>query len=271
MSDQKLRVLFIGSEMSPYLELTKVAEFARQLPQAIQERGIEIRVLMPRYGVINERRHRLHEVVRLSGINIIIEDNDNPLIIKVASLPQARMQVYFLDNEEYFQRKVDLRDKNGEFCADNDERLIFFCKGAIETVIKLGWAPDVVQLNGWLTSLIPMYLKKQYADNPVFRDTKIVSGIFENQFTELLDEGFTRRLKFDEFADEDLTELETRNNDALYLNAVRYSDAITLGSDQISETVMKAIQESGKPTLGYLEKDERGDAYRDFYQQVAGA
>ena len=154
----KTKILFITHEMSPFLELTKISEITRQLPQAMQEKGFEIRILMPRFGNINERRNRLHEVIRLSGLNIVVDNNDNPLIIKVASLPAARMQVYFLDNVDYFQRKKVFRDENGEFFNDNNERSVFFCKGALETVKKLGWSPDVVHCHGWFSALVPAYL-----------------------------------------------------------------------------------------------------------------
>src|ERR1700710_123942 len=189
----KSKLLFITHEMSPFLELTKISEITRQLPQAMQEKGYEIRILMPRFGNINERRNRLHEVIRLSGMNIIINDNDNPLIIKVASIPAARMQVYFLDNEEYFQRKYVFGDKDGKFYADNDERTIFFCKGALETVKKLGWQPDIIHCHGWMTSLIPLYMKTLYKDEPVFRNAKVVYSVFENQFDATLGKDFARK------------------------------------------------------------------------------
>ncbi len=156
---KKARVLFVSQEMSPYLEPTPIGTITRQLPQGIQERGREIRTFIPRYGSINERRNQLHEVIRLSGINIIIEDTDHPLIIKVASIQAARMQVYFIDNDDYFSRKETLLNKKGQPFEDNDERSIFFCRGVVETIKKLGWKPDIVHCHGWFTSLLPMYLK----------------------------------------------------------------------------------------------------------------
>jgi len=148
---KKARVLFVSQEVTPYLDETPMGLIGRHLPQGIQERGKEIRLFMPKYGCINERRNQLHEVIRLSGMNLIIDDTDHPLIIKVASIQSARMQVYFIDNQEYFERKYTLVDKKGVHFADNDERSIFFCRGVIETVKKLGWAPDVVHLHGWFT------------------------------------------------------------------------------------------------------------------------
>jgi starch synthase len=267
MSQERLRILFVAHEMKPYLELTQVAEFARSLPPAMQDRGFEIRVLMPRFGVINERRHRLHEVVRLSGINIIIEDNDNPLIVKVASLTPAKMQVYFLDNDEYFTRKDDLRDKNGDFCADNDERTIFFGKGLIETVIKLGWTPDIVQLNGWMTSLIPYYLKNHYAENPVFRDAKIVTSLYESQFSETMSPDLVRKIEFDGKIDGALTEYDGSCN-SLYQLAVKYSDAYTVNSESVDQQVLKFAQETQKPALGFHPLDDSFEAYQNFYQSL---
>ena len=270
MSKERLRILFVAHEMKPYLELSQVAEFARSLPPAMQDRGFEIRVLMPRFGVINERRHRLHEVVRLSGINIIIEDNDNPLIVKVASLTPAKMQVYFLDNDEYFTRKDDLRDKNGDFCADNDERMVFFCKGLIETVIKLGWNPDVVQLNGWFTSLIPYYLKTQYADNPVFQDSKIVTSLYESQFTEKISDSMIQKIEVDSNVESDLEEFDGTCN-SLYKIAVKYSDAITVHSSEVDSSVMEYAQNSQKPIFSSFEPSENLDEIKIFYQSLFNA
>src|ERR1051326_3073228 len=162
---KKARVLYISQEVTPYLPETDMSTIGRHLPQGIQERGKEIRTFMPRYGLVNERRNQLHEVIRLSGMNLIINDSDHPLIIKVASIQSARMQVYFIDNEDYFQRKETLTDSKGTMFEDNDERSIFFCRGVIETVKKLGWAPDIVHCHGWFTGLMPMYLKRSFRDN----------------------------------------------------------------------------------------------------------
>src|SRR6056300_932507 len=184
MENNRKKVLFISSEMSPFLESNALSDIARMLPQAVQESDNEVRILVPRFGVINERRNRLHEVVRLSGMNITIDDNDNPLTIKVASIPNTKMQVYFLDNEDYFHRKSVYGDDENEFFEDNDERTIFFCKGALETVKKLGWYPDIIHCSGWMTSLIPLYLKTLYKDEPVFSNAKIVYSVYENDFKE---------------------------------------------------------------------------------------
>ena len=171
---QKKRVLYVSQEIQPFLPETAISKTVRQVSQGIQESGKEIRVFMPRFGCINERRHQLHEVIRLSGMNLIIDDSDHPLIIKVASIPAAKMQVYFIDNEEYFKRKAVYGDDEEAFFGDNDERAIFFCRGVVETVRKLGWKPDIIHCSGWMTSLLPLYLKKFYNDDPHFSDAKVV-------------------------------------------------------------------------------------------------
>ncbi|MDB4835431.1 glycogen/starch synthase [Cyclobacteriaceae bacterium] len=176
------RILYVANEINPFLEVSQVADFVRKLPQVMQEKGMEIRILVPRFGLINERRNRLHEVVRLSGINIEVGEEEKPLIIKVASIPNAKLQVYFIDNEDYFKRKYVFHDKNDEFYADNDERAIFFCKGVLETVKKLGWAPDVVHCNDWMTGLIPLYLKTTYKNDPIFENSKSIFSVYNNKF-----------------------------------------------------------------------------------------
>ena len=176
------RILYVASEINPFLELSHVADFVRKLPQVMQEKGMEIRILVPRFGLINERRNRLHEVVRLSGINIEVGNEEKPLIIKVASIPNAKLQVYFIDNEDYFKRKHVFHDKNDEFYEDNDERAIFFCKGVLETVKQLGWAPDIVHCNDWMTGLIPLYLKTTYKNDPIFEKAKSIFSIYGNKF-----------------------------------------------------------------------------------------
>ncbi|HEX7411888.1 MAG TPA: glycogen/starch synthase, partial [Bacteroidales bacterium] len=181
---EKTKVLFVTQEIAPYLKETQLGTIGRYLPQGIQERGREIRTFMPKFGTINERRNQLHEVIRLSGMNLIIDDTDHPLIIKVASIQSARMQIYFIDNEDYFQRKYVYYDKNNKFFKDNDERTIFFSRGVLETVKKLGWAPDLVHCHGWITSLVPLYIKRAFRDNPLFSDTKIIISIYDDDFTE---------------------------------------------------------------------------------------
>ncbi|WP_207428481.1 glycogen/starch synthase [Pedobacter sp. SYSU D00535] len=264
----KTKLLFITHEMSPFLELTKISEITRQLPQAMQDKGFEIRILMPRFGNINERRNRLHEVIRLSGMNIIIDENDNPLIIKVASIPAARMQVYFLDNEEYFQRKHVFRDNSNKFFEDNDERTIFFCKGALETVKKLGWSPDVVHCHGWMTSLVPVYLKTTYKDDPTFKSAKVVYSVYEDGFTEKLNPEFARKAIMNGMVADHTEAFKNADCDALNIGAISYSDAVVYGCAEVSEGVLKFVKNSNKPVLGY-ENTSDFENYYNLYEEIA--
>src|SRR5210317_266672 len=191
---EKTRVLFVAQEIFPYLEESHMSKIGRFLPQGIQERGKEIRTFMPRYGSVNERRNQLHEVIRLSGMNLVINDTDHPLIIKVASIQAARMQVYFIDNEDYFQRKFQLTDANGKEFEDNDERAVFFARGVLETVIKLRWAPDIIHCHGWLTSLVPLYIKKYYYNDPLFSHSKVVYSVYDDDFKNTLSRDFNEKL-----------------------------------------------------------------------------
>lgn len=264
----KTKLLFITHEMSPFLELTKISEITRQLPQAMQDKGLEIRILMPRFGNINERRNRLHEVIRLSGMNIIIDENDNPLIIKVASIPAARMQVYFLDNEEYFQRKQVFRDNGNKFYADNDERTIFFCKGALETVKKLGWSPDVVHCHGWMSSLVPVYLKTTYKDDPTFKNAKVVYSAYSNCFTENLNADFPKKAIMSGMTAEHTVAFSACDNDAMHIGAISYSDAVVLGDAEVSDEVLKFVKSSQKQVLGYDSTSDY-ENYYNLYEEIA--
>jgi len=270
MEDKK-RVLFVTQEMKPYLIESEIAQITRTLPQHIQESGMEIRVLMPRFGSINERRHRLHEVVRLSGINITVGEEDHPLIIKVASLPGARMQVYFLDNEDLFKRKGATReDKTQKFYQDNDERMIFFCKGVLETVKKFGWPPDIIHCHGWMTSLIPYYLKTSYADDPVFADSKVVYSLYENSFKENLGD------KFSDLAPVNGTKsgieiFGQASNTSLNVGGSTFADAIIKTGHNIDQEVSDMLKKFTKPILEFKddEEDEQFlESYQEFYNTL---
>jgi starch synthase len=263
----KTKILFITHEMSPFLELTKISEITRHLPQAMQDKGFEIRILMPRFGNINERRNRLHEVIRLSGMNIMINDNDNPLIIKVASIPSARMQVYFLDNEEYFQRKHVFTDNNNKFYADNDERTIFFCKGALETVKKLGWSPDVVHCHGWMSALVPAYLKTLYKDDPAFKNAKVVYSLYDDNFDNSLSSEFATKAIMNGMNAEH-TEIYSRaTNTALNLGAISYSDAVVCACENINEEVLKFVKKCNKPLLEFHSTADY-ENYYNLYEEI---
>jgi len=265
MEQRKKKILFVSSEMAPFIEDSPVAAIARFLPQAIQEKNHEIRILVPRFGVINERRNRLHEVVRLSGINITIDDNDNPLIIKVASIPQTKMQVYFLDNEDYFHRKAIYSDEQGAFFEDNDERTIFFCKGVLETVKKLGWAPDIIHCQGWMTSLIPIYLKTIYKDEPVYRNSKVVYSVFDKEFDQDLGKDFARKANLNSMLDEQLACLENGDCTSLQISGIKHADAIIQVASQVDPTIAKHI--SDKPCIRH-EEEAYVENYATLYDQL---
>ncbi|WP_291403925.1 glycogen/starch synthase [Daejeonella sp.] len=263
----KTKILFITHEMSPFLELTKISEITRQLPQAMQDKGFEIRILMPRFGNINERRNRLHEVIRLSGMNIIINDNDNPLIIKVASIPSARMQVYFLDNEEYFQRKHVFADNSNKFYEDNDERTIFFCKGALETVKKLGWSPEIVHCHGWMSSLVPAYLKTIYKDDPTFKNSKVVYSVYDDHFQDSLHADFAKKAIMSGMTAEHTEIYSKATNTALNLGAISYSDAVVYASENINDEVLKFVKKGNKPTLEFNSTSDY-ENYYNLYEEI---
>jgi starch synthase len=268
MEMAKTKLLIVTHEMSPFLELTKISEITRQLPQAMQEKGFEIRILMPRFGNINERRNRLHEVIRLSGMNIMIDDNDNPLIIKVASIPAARMQVYFLDNEDYFQRKHVFRDKESKFYADNDERTIFFCKGALETVKKLGWAPDIVHCHGWMTALVPAYIKTSYKNDPTFKNSKVVYSIYENCFTESLNADLHKKAVMNNMTADDTKVFENPDCNTMHIGAITYSDAVVLADEKLDANVLKFVKDSNKPTLAF-NLTENFENFYSLYEEIS--
>ncbi len=265
---KKAKVLFVAQEITPYLEETPLSKIGRYLPQGIQERGKEIRTFMPRYGKINERRNQLHEVIRLSGMNLIIDDTDHPLIIKVASIQQARMQIYFIDNEDYFHRKFTLTDKNNKFFKDNDERAIFFSRGVLETVKKLGWPPDIIHCHGWITSLIPLYVKKAFRDNPLFSDAKVIYSIYDDDFSDSFNKDFASKIKFERIINKDLKHYKKPNYVNMIKAAIDFSDALIIGSEKINSEVMSYLKETKKPYLDYQSMDTYIDAFSDFYDNL---
>jgi starch synthase len=217
---------------------------------------------------VNERRNQLHEVIRLSGMNLIIDDTDHPLIIKVASIQSARMQVYFIDNEDYFQRKHVLKDSKGNEFTDNDERAIFFARGVLETVIKLRWAPDLIHCHGWLTSLVPLYIKKTYNDDPLFVNSKVVYSVYHDDFKKSLDVNFGNKLKMGSISDEDIEVADEPSFVNISKLAIQYSDAVIQGSPKINSEITEHIQSSGKLFLDYQPEHTYIDAYNDLYDKV---
>ena len=266
----KKRVLFITQEMKPYTTLSEMSELVRKLPQFAQEKGFEIRVLMPRFGTINERRHRLHEVVRLSGMNIIVDDEDYPLIIKVASLPGARMQVYFLDNEEFFKRKFVFEDEEGKPFEDNQDRMVFFCKGVMETVKKFGWAPDIIHCHGPMTGSVPLFQKKVYHNDPIFEDAKVVFSVYNNDLESTFNERFLEIASINDLEDKDVAPYAEGDKIKLNNGAISYADALVLGSSDLSSDVMDKVNASGLETQQFMDVEEQLQTTIDFYNTLIG-
>lgn len=240
---EKKKILFVSQEIKPFLPKTELSNAARMIPQGVQESGKEIRVFMPRFGVINERRHQLHEVIRLSGMNLIIDDTDHPLIIKVASIPTARMQVYFIDNDEYFRRKGVYTNEKGEEYEDNDERSMFFTKGVLETVKKLGWKPDVIHCHGWMSALMPLYIKDIYKNDPHFTDAKIVYSVYDSDFNVNWDGRFEEKLKFEGFSDEVIDRIKDGSYLSLNKAAMDFADGVIMGSENVHEELKEKFEE----------------------------
>src|SRR5690606_36548853 len=238
-----LRILYVASEINPFLQTSKVADFVRKLPQGMQERGMEIRILVPRFGLINERKNRLHEVVRLSGINIAVGEEEKPLVIKVASIPNAKLQVYFIDNEDYFHRKSVFFDKEDNFYADNDERAIFFCKGVLETEKKLGWAPDIIHCNDWMTSLIPMYVKTTYKNNPIFKNAKTVFTVYNNVVSYKFSKDLIDKVKMIDIEDSMLDNLKSADIEGFIKIGIEYADAVIKAEEEFSESLNSLFSE----------------------------
>ena len=272
MGESVKRILFVNSEIYPYLPETEIASIGRNLPQGIQDKKKEIRSFMPRYGCINERKNQLHEVIRLSGMNIIIGDVDRPLIIKVASISAARIQVYFIDNEDYFKRKQTFFDENGKFFEDNGERAIFFARGVLETVKKLRWTPDVIHCQGWISQVLPLYLKKCYKDDPIFSNSKVVLSLYNDTPKDSLGANFQKSLINGGVTAEDVSLLDCPDGINLAKTAARYSDGIILGSPDVDDSIISYCKELGLPVLPYskeaLETGGYVDEYDSFYDNL---
>ena len=264
----KKRILYVSQEISPYTKENKRSNFCMNLPQVVQENDNDIRIFMPKFGTINERRHQLHEVIRLSGMNLIIDDFDHQLIIKVASVQQSRMQVYFIDNEEYFPKRHYLNDLEGNFMQNNDERMMFFCKGVIETVKKLGWAPDIIHCNGWFSALVPMYIKKLYNKDPMFSNTKVYYTVFDNPFKGDLNNSLSEKLLFEDLQDKDVEMIGNPTFDNLNKFAICYSDAVVLGSKKLSKNLLDFIKKNNIPVLVKTDDDNFEEQCLYFYDST---
>lgn len=260
------RILYVSSEVVPYLPETEISSMSFEAPKMVNKQNGQIRIFMPRFGNINERRHQLHEVIRLSGINLVINDLDMPLIIKVASIPKERIQVYFIDNEDYFKRKATLTDEDGSLFPDNDERAIFFAKGVIETVKKLNWAPDIIHVNGWLSALLPLYLKFYFKDEPLFNESKIVTSVYNQNFEGTLSKSMIDKVRFDNIPQDTVAVLSEPNFVNIMKLAVDHSDALIQGSAELPEELLKYMTASNKPLMDYYSLEEFSEPLTEFYK-----
>ena len=262
------RILYVSSEVVPYLAENEVSLMSYDVPKMVNDQGGQIRIFMPRYGNINERRHQLHEVIRLSGMNLVVNDLDMPLIIKVASIPKERIQVYFIDNDEYFKRKATFTDEDGVMFPDNDERAIFFAKGVIETVKKLNWVPDIIHVHGWMASVLPAYLKHFYKDEALFSETKIVISVYGQSFDGELNSEMINKIKFDNIPFEAIQELEKPTYENIIKSAINNSDAVIIASEKVSSSLTKYIESSKKPFLPFTPKEQFAQVYSEFYNKM---
>ncbi|MBQ2784289.1 MAG: glycogen/starch synthase [Alistipes sp.] len=264
------KILYVCQEISPYLPENELSKLSLEMARQMQERGSEVRTFMPRYGCINERRNQLHEVIRLSGMNLIINDNDHQLIIKVASIPSARIQIYFIDNDDYFSRRAVLHDADGKPFEDNDDRAIFFARGMLETVKKLRWTPTVVHCHGWFSAIAPMYLKKVFYDDPLFRDVKIVLSLTGDKFEGRLAEDFKQKLEGEGIMDSSMKILEEPSYQNLYRFVIEYADGIIVTSPDADKELVNYARNAGKKVLDYAEGDEKEifDNYKRFYDEL---
>lgn len=268
------RILFISQEINPYLaEETPVRQLNRQLPEYFQSHGYETRTFMPKFGEINERRNQLHEVIRLSGMNLIIEESDHPLLIKVASIQSARIQIYFIDNDDLFHRRKGVRDENGVEYADNDDRVIFYARGVIETVKKLRWTPNIILCSGWMSALAPLYLKKAFNDEPFFANSKIVLMLDDNDYQKPFPTAFTDKLRVDGISNTDVRSIAgfPVGYEELMRLAIDFSDAIVYAAPKVNQRLMNYADTKSLPTLPYVETEDLNEACKrhwDFYQSL---
>jgi len=268
----KPKVLYVAQEMAKYLPDTEMSLKSRHLPQYIQENGREIRCFMPKYGLINERRNQLHEVIRLSGMNLIINDTDYPLIIKVASIQQARLQVYFIDNEEFFQRKALFADDEGVEFEDNENRMIFYARGVLETVKKLRWAPSIVHCEGWFAALLPLYLKKTFYEDPLFAKSKIIFSLFDSKFDATYSKEFTSKVVFDGVSQDDIQYISEKADWLQLMKlAIYHSDAVICESENSHPELLQFCKDNNKKILPYQGTENYEEAYSNFYDDVANS
>lgn len=263
------KILFINQEITPYVPESEMSVLGKMLPQYMQEKGYEIRTFMPKWGTINERRGQLHEVIRLSGMNLIIDDTDHPLIIKCSSIPVSRITVYFIDNEDYFQKRRMEEDEKGEEYADNGERAIFFARGVCETMKKMKWTPDIIVCQGWMAAVLPLYIKTAYKEEPVFAHAKVVTSLFAKQLKKDLGTNFKKCV---EFREAKASLLDNYNDDFNFIElgklAIDYSDAVVEASQEVNPTLVEYAEAKGLPIMGYPGAEDYAEAYDTFYSNL---
>ncbi len=270
----KQRILYVSTEIAPYLPDAENSRLGRSLPQAMQERKYEVRTFMPNFGAVNERRNQLHEVIRLSGINIMINDNDHPLIIKVASMQPSRIQVYFIDNDDYFQKSEDDIDPIGTNREDNDERMIFYARGTVETAKKLRWEPEIVHVSGWMAALVPLFLRRIVSDGTSFKNSKTVYSVLRDENTlETVDPEFFEKLKADCVKEDDLKDFVDLPNDVNLLHrlAIAKSDGVVFNTPDPDPTLIKAVEDKGIPYMILDPEQDNAQKYHEFYQSLINA
>lgn len=264
------KVLFINQEMTPYVPKTDMAYLGQNMPLKMQGAGYEIRTFMPKWGIINERRGQLHEVIRLSGMNLIIDDTDHPLIIKVASIPGSRIQVYFIDNDDYFHSRTTMtQDENGHDYPDNGERAIFFTRGVLETVKKLRWAPDYIVCQGWMTSIIPFYIKNAYKDEPQFAESKIITSLFADQPEGNFGDNLKEILPFKGAKASLLKNYPDKFNAFEFQRlALDYSDAVVAVGD-VPASLLDYAKQSNLPMMTHpTDENAVKEAYKNFFESL---
>jgi starch synthase len=265
---EKSKILYVTQEINPFLIESEISSLVRKVAQGVHESDKEIRIFMPRFGVINERRHQLHEVIRLSGMNLIVNDYDHPLIIKVASIPQIRIQVYFIDNEEYFKKKFLFKDASGKYFKDNDERSMFFCRGVLETVKKLGWMPDIVHCHGWMTALMPVYLRSVYSNDPHFSGAKVIYSIYNRDETIKFSKNLEEKLEFDNIPVSELGIKGSIGVKKLHEIGIQWSDAVGFCDYKIDDVLKELVKSLRKPLLEHQQEEKTIEAHQDFYDKV---
>jgi starch synthase len=265
---EKKKILFVSQEIAPFIQKSEISNLTKRLPQSIQEAGKDIRVFTPKFGSINERRHQLHEVIRLSGMNIIIDDKDHPLLIKVASIPTARLQVYFIDNEEFYDRKNSYQDENETVYQDNDERSMFFCRGVLETVKKLGWKPDLIHCHGWMSAMMPLYIKKVYSKDPHFSESKVVVSLYDEEVNMNWDTRLGEKLKFEGFDKKIQTEFQDTSYYSIVENLIKYADGVIMGSENVNDQIRNIFDSATCLKQDFVPEESQSKIISDFFDRV---